>query len=205
MAQILFNTFKVPNCYLVRAAEMSLAATGRTTGIVVESGEGVTQVLPVFEGFSIPHAIKKTNFAGRELTKQLQRELSSVDLGLAVSQTDLLSTPGLVKSVKERLCYVTSKSGQKSYHTDQHYTLPDSTVIRIPETLRISIPELMFQSPRNFGKSIHERTWQSIDDSDEEYRKDLLENIILSGGNTKFEGFPERLQEEIAGLAPSNY
>ena len=69
MAQILFNTFKVPNCYLVRAAEMSLAATGRTTGIVVESGEGVTQVLPVFEGFSIPHAIKKTNFAGRELTK----------------------------------------------------------------------------------------------------------------------------------------
>ena len=107
-AQILFNTFNVKNCYLVRAAEMSLYATGRTNGIVVESGEGVTSCLPVFEGFSIPQAIKKTNYAGRELTKQLQREISSLDLGITESQTDLLNTSELVRNIKENLCYVSS-------------------------------------------------------------------------------------------------
>ena len=64
----MFDTFKVPNCYLVRSAEMGLYATGRTNGIVVDSGDGVTQVFPVIDGFTTPTAIKKINFAGRELT-----------------------------------------------------------------------------------------------------------------------------------------
>ena len=67
--RIMFENFEIPNCYLARSAVMSVYAKGRTTGMVIDSGEGLTQIVPVFEGFNIPHAVKTTKFAGNRLTK----------------------------------------------------------------------------------------------------------------------------------------
>ena len=65
----------VNNCYVAVQAVMSLFAAGRTTGLVVDSGDGVTHTVPVFEGFCIPHAVDKMNIAGRVLTNFLQKLL----------------------------------------------------------------------------------------------------------------------------------
>ena len=62
--RIMFNVFDVPNCYLARSAVMSVYAKGRTNGLVVDSGSGMTHIVPVFEGSSISHAVQKTIFAG---------------------------------------------------------------------------------------------------------------------------------------------
>ena len=68
MVEIMFETFDVPNAYIAIQAVMSLYAAGRTTGLVVDSGDGVSHTVPVFEGFSIPHAVEKMEIAGRTLT-----------------------------------------------------------------------------------------------------------------------------------------
>ena len=75
MIEIMFGTFEVQNCYVAIQAVMSLYAAGRTTGLVVDSGDGVSHTVPVFEGFSVPHAVEKMEIAGRMLTTYLQKLL----------------------------------------------------------------------------------------------------------------------------------
>lgn len=59
MTQVMFETFDSQNVYVAIQAVMSLYSAGRTTGLVVDSGDGVTHTVPVFEGFSLPHAVEK--------------------------------------------------------------------------------------------------------------------------------------------------
>jgi len=75
MIQIMFESFEVRNTYVAIQAVMSLYAAGRTTGLVVDSGDGVTHTVPVYEGYSIPHAVEKMEIAGRVITTYLQKLL----------------------------------------------------------------------------------------------------------------------------------
>ena len=68
MLQAMFESFEVKNMYVAIQAVMSLYANGRSTGLVVDSGDGVSHTVPVYEGFSIPHAIEKMDIAGRSIT-----------------------------------------------------------------------------------------------------------------------------------------
>jgi len=102
MVQIMFETFGVPNTYVAIQAVMSLYAAGRTTGLVVDSGDGVTHTVPVFEGFSVPHAVEKMDIAGRVLTNYLQKLLLENCAEGFTSTAEL----EIVKNIKEELCYV---------------------------------------------------------------------------------------------------
>merc|ERR1719326_1929139 len=207
MVQIMFETFEVQNTYVAIQAVMSLYAAGRTTGLVVDSGDGVSHTVPVFEGFSVPHAVEKMEIAGRVLTNYLQKLLIE---SIAESFTSAAELE-IVKDIKQQHCFVAKKydeereQAQNSSEKDVQHVLPDKRVITIQGVTRMQCPELLFKPSLNgFScKSLHELTWQSINASDIDIRKDLCKNLILSGGTTMYEGLPDRLKDEIVALAPA--
>lgn len=75
MAEIMFETFNVPALYVAMQAVLSLYASGRTTGCVIDIGDGVSHVVPIYEGFALSHAIARLDLAGRDITTYLQRLL----------------------------------------------------------------------------------------------------------------------------------
>ena len=206
MTTIMFETFEVPNCYVAIQAVMSLYAAGRTTGLVVDSGDGVTHTVPVFEGFSIPHAIEKMEIAGRVITDYAQTLL--IGYGHSFTSTAEME---IVKDIKEKMCFVAQDydteraAAEASDELSQAYTLPDRSTITVKGAFRMQVPELLFKPDLN-GKScmsIQALSWSSISKSDIDVRRELLKNVIMSGGSTMYEGIADRLKTELTALAPA--
>merc|ERR1711877_83088 len=102
MVSIMFETFEVQNTYVASQAVMSLYAAGRTTGLVVDSGDGVSHTVPVFEGFSVPHAVERMEVAGRVLTGYV-KTLIQEHMGREMNSASEME---VVRDIKETLCYI---------------------------------------------------------------------------------------------------
>ncbi|KAI5293172.1 Actin-like protein [Ascosphaera acerosa] len=205
-AQILFEQFNIPALYTSIQAVLSLYASGRTTGIVLDSGDGVSHAVPVFEGFAMPNSIRRIDIAGRDVTEHLQLLLRKSGYVFHTS-----AEKEIVRMIKEKTAYVAldPKREEKEWATlskadskTQEYVLPDGQRLRIgPERFRA--PEILFD-PEIVGleyPGVHQIVVDAINRTDMDLRKALFGNIVLSGGSTLCKGFGDRLLHEVQRLA----
>ena len=127
-AHIFFEQFNVPAFFTSIQAVLSLYASGRTTGIVLDSGDGVTNAVPVYEGFSMPMAIRRVDVAGRDVTDALQIHLRTAGYNLHTS-----AEKEVVRMIKEKCCYIAMNpvKEEKELREEEEFRLPDGNYIKV--------------------------------------------------------------------------
>jgi len=202
MIEVMFEKYGFKACYIAIQAVLTLYAQGLLTGVVVDSGDGVTHIVPVYEGFSLPHLTKRLDVAGRDVTRYLIKLL--LVRGYAFNRTADFET---VRQIKEQLCYVgydldlEKKLAQETTVLVRTYTLPDGRVIRVGGE-RFEAPEVLFQ-PHLIdveGGGMGDQLFDFINKADVDTRPEFYNHIVLSGGSTMYPGLPSRLEKEVRRL-----
>jgi actin-related protein 2 len=181
-------------------AMLVLYAQGLNTGVVVDSGDGVTHIVPVWEGVCPPDLIKRLDIAGRHITTQLIRLLQV--RGYAFNKSSDFET---VRQLKEAMCYCAydvKREERLALETTtliKTFKLPDGTTIKLGKE-RYEAPEVLFQpalADSGADSGIHELLFQCINEAPLDLRADFYKHIVLSGGSTMYPGLPSRLEKEM--------
>jgi actin-related protein len=201
LGELLFETFDTMGLYFANPSLLSLYAQGKTTGLVVDSGECTTSAFPVYEGMINKHAVKTIPFGGRDITEYIKRELTSRYEGLSLTD---YGTHELVRQMKEELCYC----GEPRDAPSKCYKLPDGQMLTVDagDSFPFRAPEFFFFDPLRLDwsdtqleQSVPSMIFQSVMESPIDARKKLTENVLLAGGNTMFDGLPEMLFKKLKG------
>ncbi|KAM4818270.1 actin-related protein T1-like [Thomomys bottae] len=195
--EIMFEKYNVPAMCLFNHAVGALYASASVTGMVVESGDGVTCTVPIYEGHPLPHAVTKLSVAGKDITTRLIQLLF-----LKRYVFSSIFNKAFIDEMKEKMCFVAMESEDNSQQeVRRYYKLPDGHVIQLDRHL-CRLPEAVF-TPELLG--IHEpgitkMVCSSIEKCDLDIQNNLFSDIVLSGGNTLFPGLGERLMKELKSM-----
>lgn len=186
-----------------RIAEGTLTVVlGLSSGVVVDSGDGVTHIIPVYESTVLNHHIRRLDVAGRDVTRNLIALL--LRRGYALNRTADFET---VRQIKEKLCYVSydleldKKLSEDTTVLVESYTLPDGRVIRVGSE-RFEAAECLFQ-PHLVDvdqPGMAELLFNTIQGTDVDIRSSLYKAVVLSGGSSMYPGLPSRLEKELKQL-----
>lgn len=202
MFETMFEKYGFHSAYIAIQAVLTLYAHGWMTGVVIDSGDGVTHICPVYEGYALQHLTRRLDIAGRDVTRYLIKLL--LLRGYAFNHTADFET---VRMLKEKLCYTAydleqeQKLASETTYLTETYTLPDGRVIRLGGE-RFQAPEVLYQPHliNNESQGIAELVFSTIQSADYDIRLELYKHIVLSGGSTMYPGFPSRLERELKQL-----
>ena len=200
MTEMMFEKFSIPGLFIISHSVLSMFSTGKTSGLVVDSGEELTYCVPIYEGYSFDTSIEKEELGGADLTRYLISLLIQNRYAI-----DTLAKQVIVNDIKEKMCYVSENYDsevKESANIKQisKYRLPDGEEF-ILDYEKFRCPEALFKPNLLENKEnvvgIHTLCNNAIKKSDLEIKKDLMANIVLCGGNTMFKGFCERMNTEL--------
>jgi len=164
MAEILFGKLGIGYFNIEPQAKMTLYAEGEETGVILDSGDGVTHVIPIFSNYLLTHQIKRLDIAGRHITNYLTKLLQMK--GYAFNSTADFET---VREIKEKYCFVSCdinsdrKLDLETSFYNSESKLPDGRKIRISNE-KFEAPEILFQPHlvQNEMPGVHEMLYNSI-------------------------------------------
>ncbi|KAL7541622.1 hypothetical protein ACHAWF_006989, partial [Thalassiosira exigua] len=209
LAEVFFETFRAPALFVAPPAVLGLYASGRTTGVVLDVGEGVTHCIPVYEGYALPHSVVRSDLAGIDVTQRLQLLMRKGGVNLATT-----AEADFCAKMKEEVCYVSHRplgaeeggggGGGADASSKARYQLPDGQVVDLAPSERARAPEVLFD-PSSIGseeRPVHDVLLDAVMRSDMDLRPSLLSNVVLAGGTTSAPGFGDRLLYEVRRRAP---
>lgn len=188
--------------YVAIQAVLALYAQGLSSGVVVDSGDGVTHIVPVYESVVLNHLIKRIDIAGRDITRQMISLL--LRRGYAFNRSADFET---VRQIKEKFCYISydldfdRKLAADTTVLLEKFELPDGRVITLGSE-RFLAPECLFQ-PYLVGSEapgIGEALFDTVQHADLDIRSTLYSGVVLSGGTSMYPGLPSRLEKEVKQL-----
>jgi len=204
MVTTMFEKYKFKGVHVAIQAVLSLYAQGLITGMVVDAGDGVTHVVPVFDGYCISKNVLRLDVAGRDVTTYLIKLM--LLRGYSFNQSADFDT---VRRIKEKFCYVANnlqieqKLALETTTLVESYELPDGRVIKFAAE-RFEAPECLFQPQKIDVESpkggMSEMIFRCINDCDLDTRKEFYQHIVLSGGSTMYPGLPTRLESDIKSM-----
>jgi len=224
-AEIMFETFNVPGLYIAVQAVLALCASLLTqgsgggkgaavTGTVIDSGDGVTHVIPVFEGYPIGSCIKHIPLAGSDVTAFMIQNLR--DRGESIPASEMLDT---ARKIKEMHCYVCPDlvKEYKKYDTNPGKMFREYVGVepRTKKEFKVDVgyerflgPEIFFNPEifnDQFSTPLPEVVDQTILQCPIDTRRALFKYIALSGGSTMFKNFTKRLERDIKKFGTARY
>lgn len=217
LAEIMFETFNIPGLYIAMQATLALIASWGSkkdgkrslTGTVIDSGDGVTHIIPVVDGYVVGSCIKHIPIAGRDITSFIQQLLRERETGIPPE----LSME-VAKKIKESYCYVCQDINKEfvKYDSDPQKWLSVKDVTKHPKYPPVTVdvgyerflgPEVFFHPEfvnQDYTKSISSVVEDVIQNSPIDSRRGLYGNIVLSGGSSMFKNLDKRIQRDIQGI-----
>lgn len=200
IARVFFETHRIKSLVMLQSPFLSMFSVGLTTGLVVESGDGVTWVVPIVNGQVYNQAIQKLNIAGIDINHNLKSLMMREGINIESSAVE-----EIIREIKEKNCYFVLDPQNPPTSSDTYsYPMPDGSVKNIPNQVLHEAPEVLF-NPGLLGvnaMSIPQAMIYSIQMVERANWGDLLSHIILSGGNLSYSGFEERLKIELRVMLP---
>ncbi|ODQ66847.1 endocytosis and membrane growth and polarity [Nadsonia fulvescens var. elongata DSM 6958] len=202
MVETMIEKYDFNGVYVAIQAVLALYAQGLSSGVVVDSGDGVTHIVPVYESVVLNHLTRRLDVAGRDVTRQMINLL--LRRGYALNRTADFET---VRQIKEKFCYVSydlefdTKLAEETTTLVDNYELPDGRSIKIGSE-RFEAPECLFQ-PHLVDceqPGMGELLFDTIQSADIDVRSSLYKGIVLSGGSSMYPGLPSRLEKEVKQL-----
>lgn len=191
-AELLFETFRSPSICIGNSASLSLFASGRTTGMVVECGAGLTSCVPVFEGLVLTHAAISMDFGGQDITSSFRSILANH--GVSIDFHD-------ARMMKERMAevYVPSKDYSNGTRSEmKKFELPDGTEVNVEKRIFSDCTEPLFRNDDiGFPNGLSNQSYEALRLCDDSIRKVLANNVVVAGGTSLLPGISDRLSLEI--------
>ena len=195
---------------MINSSSLSLFATGKTTGVIVQCGECRTYTVPIYEGFPLYHALNKARVGGRDITDIFRAGVE--ENKIAIKGGDIHT----LRQIIEKTCSVQIEFDY-NYYLDENnqdiikketqlFKLPDETIVSIPRKTRVLASELLF-NPKVWENTKNELglidlitgSIKKTEMIDKNFKESLVENVVLSGGTSMMENFPQRVENDLKG------
>merc|ERR1719348_2495594 len=217
MAEILIEKHQVPAIFIANKSVMSLYGGGNMTGIAVDSGHDTTYIVPAYQGKPIQDASLVLKIGGKQVTEHLMNLLMNGKYSFPddnfllwrkkkKTKFTVSSRKEIIREMKEQYCYVSHNfeaSLSDTNFPEESVRLPDGNMIVMGKE-KFTAPEILFQPGLASKKTcgLGDLVYYSLMKCEENLRGELVSNITLSGGNTKFQGLDRRLSLELEKLLP---
>lgn len=196
LLDLFFKKFQFAAVSMHEQAALVLYTQAVDTGIVVELGETMASIIPVFHGFAIPKLNRRMEVGGRSISQFLAQLLKR-----CANHMNRFSDLETVRELKERESYVSLDPIKEGILLDE------TTTRRRVDGATFTIGKERFQAPEAFfhpalwdseQSGLSDLVFETIQKAPIDCRVDLYQNIILSGGSSLLPGLQERLQADLA-------